>query len=40
MAGKLNTTTRTIERNINKLKESELIIRKGGRKTGYWEIIK
>lgn len=32
------TTTRTIERNIEKLKSLKKIVRIGGRKEGYWEV--
>jgi ATP-dependent DNA helicase RecG len=38
LAEKLNTTTRTIERNMEKLKKIHLINRIGSRKDGYWEI--
>ena len=40
LASKTNRTTRTIERNIEKLKERDLIKRIGSRKEGYWKIIK
>jgi len=39
LAKELNTTTRTIERNIEKLKKNHFIKRVGGRKGGHWEII-
>jgi len=38
LAKELNTTTRTIERNIEKLKKLHIIKRVGGRKDGYWEM--
>ena len=37
---KLNVTQRTIERSISKLKTLGYIKRIGGRKQGYWEILK
>ena len=40
MANKINTTTRTIERNINTLQEKGIIRRVGADKNGFWEIIK
>ena len=38
MSSKLKTTVRTIERNINVLKEKEIIQRVGTDKVGYWKI--
>jgi len=35
IAGELNTTIRTVERNLSKLKKKGIIMRVGGRKTGY-----
>ena len=40
MAVKLDVTRRTIEREIKKLRESDCIEREGGRKIGYWKVIK
>jgi ATP-dependent DNA helicase RecG len=40
IAKEIKTTKRTIERNINVLKEKGLIERVGADKTGYWKIIK
>lgn len=40
IATKLKTTVRTIERNINVLKEKEILQRIGTDKVGYWEIRK
>ncbi len=39
MAFKLKTTVRTIERNINILKEKGILKRQGTDKAGYWEIV-
>lgn len=39
IASKLKTTLRTIERNINVLKEKDIIERVGTDKVGYWKII-
>lgn len=39
MASKLKTTVRTIERNINVLKEKEILQRIGTDKVRYWKII-
>jgi ATP-dependent DNA helicase RecG len=36
---KLNRTTRTVERNMKKLQEANIIIRVGSDTLGYWEII-
>ena len=38
LAKDLETTTRTVERNIEKLKNLKKIARIGGRKEGYWEV--
>ena len=40
IASKLKTTVRTIERNVNILKEKEILQRIGTDKAGYWKIIK
>ncbi len=39
IAEKLSKTTRTIERNINFLKQRNIIERVGGRKMGYWKVL-
>ena len=39
MASKLETTVRTIERNVNILKEKEILERVGTDKVGYWKIV-
>ena len=39
IASKLKTTVRTIERNMNILKEKDILKRVGTDKVGYWEII-
>lgn len=39
IASKLKTTVRTIERNVNILKEKEILKRVGTDKVGYWKII-
>jgi ATP-dependent DNA helicase RecG len=38
LAEDLETTTRTVERNIEKLKNLKKIVRIGGRKAGHWEV--
>lgn len=38
MAKKLNVTSRTVEREVRKLRESGRIERVGGRRFGRWEI--
>lgn len=38
IASKLKTTVRTIERNVNILKEKEILQRIGTDKVGYWKI--
>ena len=40
IVSKLKTTVRTIERNINVLKEKEILQRIGTDKVGYWKIRK
>ena len=40
IAEKLNITKVTVNRNINKLKEKNIIKRIGANKNGHWEIIK
>ncbi|MFP4092787.1 MAG: HTH domain-containing protein, partial [Cyclobacteriaceae bacterium] len=39
MAKSIDITERAIEKNIQKLKEQELIVRKEGERAGYWELI-
>ncbi len=39
IADELKVTTRTVERNLSKLKKEGKIVRVGGRKTGHWEIF-
>ncbi|WP_376779625.1 winged helix-turn-helix domain-containing protein [Proteiniclasticum ruminis] len=36
----LNVTTRTVERNMKKLQENNIINRVGSYTEGYWEIVK
>ena len=38
MAEKLEVTTRTIEREMKKLRESGRVVRVGGKRYGYWEV--
>ena len=40
MAEKLGLSVKAIEKNISKLKTNGILIRKGGKKIGYWEIKK
>jgi len=40
MAEKLDLSVKAIEKNISKLKTNGILIRKGGKKIGYWEINK
>ena len=40
MAQRLLKPVRTIENNINQLKEKGLIARIGSKKTGYWKLLK
>jgi ATP-dependent DNA helicase RecG len=40
LSEKLRVTPRSIERNIKRIKELGLLIRKGGDNGGYWEIVK
>ena len=39
MAEKLNLSTRAIEKNIRYLREVGVLIRRGGRKEGHWEVL-
>ena len=39
MAGELNVTKRTIERTIKRLREQGKLIRRGGKRYGYWEVL-
>ena len=39
LAEKIGVTDRTIERNIQTLKEKQLLRREGGAKGGYWQVI-
>ena len=39
MAKKLGITERGVEKNIQKLKENNLLIRKEGERSGYWELL-
>lgn len=39
MAMQIGLTERAIEKNIQKLKEQNLIRRKDGERSGYWELI-
>ena len=36
----INKSTRTVQRSLDKLKELKKIVRIGGKKIGYWEVIK
>ena len=38
MAEKLEVTTRTIEREMKKLREAGLVLRVGGKRYGHWEV--
>ncbi|MCH7657085.1 MAG: HTH domain-containing protein [Bacteroidetes bacterium] len=38
LSDKLEITSRAIEKSINQLKNEGILIRKGSKKTGYWEI--
>ena len=40
MAGIIGVANRNIEKNIQKLKEMEILVRHGSPKSGYWEIKK
>lgn len=40
IAEKLKVTIVTVSRNINKLKDKDIIKRNGANKNGYWQIIK
>ena len=39
LAEVIGVTERTIQRNIQKLQADQLLIRSGGRKTGFWEVV-
>ncbi|MGL5894325.1 MAG: HTH domain-containing protein, partial [Bacteroidales bacterium] len=39
LAAELDVTSRTIERELQKLKEEGIIVRQGGARGGYWKII-
>lgn len=39
LANRLQTSLPTIQRAMNRLKESGRIVRKGGKRFGFWEII-
>lgn len=39
IANKINTTPKTVQRGIAKLKEDEIIVRIGSNKKGYWKIL-
>ena len=36
---KLNKTIRTVERNMKKLQEADIIVRVGSDTLGYWEVV-
>jgi ATP-dependent DNA helicase RecG len=38
LSDKLGITSRAIEKSINQLKNGGMLIRKGSKKSGYWEI--
>ena len=40
MAEKTGISTTTVENNIKKLKEKNILVRTGSAKTGSWEIVK
>ncbi len=40
MAEKIGLSVKAIEKSIHKLKSAGLLERKGGKKSGYWQIIK
>jgi len=40
LAGEIGITERSIERNLQNLQEQDLLVRRGGRKEGYWELSK
>lgn len=40
MADQIGISSRSVESNIKKLKEQEILIRHGSPKSGYWEIMK
>lgn len=39
IAEKIDISRRTVENNIKKMKESDIVVRHGSPKNGYWEII-
>lgn len=39
IAEKIGMTGRTVENNIKKMKESDIVVRHGSPKSGYWEIL-
>ncbi|NLL83938.1 MAG: HTH domain-containing protein [Lentisphaerae bacterium] len=39
LAELIEVSERTIQRNIQKMQADQLLIRSGGRKTGYWEVV-
>ncbi len=39
MASALSITTRAVEKNIQNLKKNKKLMRKGGKKFGYWQVI-
>ena len=39
IADKIGISRRDIEKNIRVLREEGILVRRGGRKEGYWEII-
>ena len=39
IAEKIDISRRTVENNIKRMKESDIVVRHGSPKNGYWEII-
>ena len=39
LADRIDISRRTVENNIKKMKESDIVVRHGSPKNGYWEII-
>ncbi len=39
LAERMAVTKRTIERHLKELKETGRLVRHGGRRSGYWEVI-
>ena len=39
LAGLIGITERSVQRNIQKLRQEALLRRLGGRKEGYWEVL-